>query len=147
MPAKGTSKFVVTQEILEKVETLAGQGLTHDQIGQVLGVSERTVFSHKEKNMQFAQAIRRGQAKGVATVANSLFTSAKKGNVVAQIFFLTNRDPLNWKDRRHVDQTIRKDPEHTEIKKSMTAQEAAGAYADTLKNGTNDNVVNLKRRK
>ena len=99
MPAAGTSKFEVTPEILTKVEALASQGLTIKQIGDVLGVAERTVYTHKKNNEQFAQSIKEGQAKGIATITNALFKSAKSGQVTSMIFWLKNRAPEEWKDR------------------------------------------------
>ena len=49
--------------------------------------------------VDFEDAIKRGKAKGIAQVTNSLFTSATDGNVTAQIFYLKNQDPKTWKDR------------------------------------------------
>ena len=99
MPAAGTSKFIVTDEILTKVQSLASQGLTTAQIGDVLGVHERTIYKYKKNDAQFAQAIKEGQAKGVATITNALFKSAKSGQVTSMIFWLKNRAPDEWKDR------------------------------------------------
>jgi len=99
MPAAGTSKFEVTDEILTKVQSLASQGLTMVQIANVLGIGERTVYTYKKNNEQFKQAIKEGQAKGVATITNALFKSAKSGQVTSMIFWLKNRAPEEWKDR------------------------------------------------
>ena len=103
MAAKGTSKFEVTVEILRKVESLASQDLTMIQIGDVLGVSERTVYNYKKNNVQFMQSIKEGQAKGVATISNALFTSAEGGNITAQIFYLKNRAAAEWHDRKEIE--------------------------------------------
>ena len=46
-----------------------------------------------------SDAIKRGEAKGLAKVTNSLFKSANEGNVTAQIFYLKNRDVNSWADR------------------------------------------------
>jgi len=103
MAAKGTSKFEVTAEILRKVEALASQGLTMIQIGDVLGVSDRTIYRSKKNNSQFSQSIKEGQAKGVATISNALFSSAKSGNITAQIFYLKNRAAAEWHDRKEIE--------------------------------------------
>jgi hypothetical protein len=84
---------------LTKVQALASQGLTIVQIGHVLGIGERTVYTHKKNNKQFGQAIKEGQSKGVATITNALFKSAKSGQVTSMIFWLKNRAPDEWKDR------------------------------------------------
>ena len=99
MPRAGTSKFEVTDKILVKVQSLASQGLTIAQIGDVLGIGERTVYTHKKNNKQFKQAIKQGQSKGVATITNALFKSAKSGQVTSMIFWLKNRAADEWKDR------------------------------------------------
>jgi hypothetical protein len=99
MPAAGTSKFEITDEVLVKVQALASQGLTTVQIGHVLGAAESTIYKYKKNNVEFAEAIKQGQSKGVATITNALFKSAKSGQVTSMIFWLKNRAPDEWKDR------------------------------------------------
>ena len=50
--------------------------------------------------------LKRGKAKGLATVTNSLFQNALDGNVTAQIFYLKNTDPETWSDRQQVDHQV-----------------------------------------
>jgi predicted GTPase len=64
-----------------------------------LGVSWDTIDRNRKRSAEFEDALKRGQAKGLAQVTNSLFTSATDGNVTAQIFYLKNQDPKTWKDR------------------------------------------------
>ena len=85
---------------LEQVENLASRGLGTTQIARALGVSWDTIDRNRKRSAEFEDALKRGQAKGLATVTNSLFTSATDGNVTAQIFYLKNQDPKNWKDRQ-----------------------------------------------
>ncbi|QBQ56488.1 DNA-binding protein [Nitrosococcus wardiae] len=84
---------------INRVEELASCGLTHEQIAAALGISESTLYKHKTLNPEIAEAIKRGQAKGLAHVANALFNKAVKGNVTAMIFYLKNRAPTLWKDK------------------------------------------------
>ena len=146
MPAKGTSRFIVTDRILARVQALARKGLSMDQIARVLGVTDRTIYTHKKINVQFAQAIKNGQAKGVASVTNALYKAAMNGNITAQIFFLKNRDAEAWKDRQYIDETRRNVKTPSQIDSKMSATQAAATYADTLKTGTGGNVVALKRK-
>ena len=83
-----------------KVETFAAQGLTMDQIASCIGVSTSTLYNRMGSEVEVLEAIKRGRAKGIATVSNALFQSAKGGNVTAQIFYLKNRQPEEWRDRR-----------------------------------------------
>lgn len=82
---------------LNEVERLAGLGLTMEQIAASLGISRTTLQTRKAESEQFAQAIQKGQASGIATIANALWENARGGNVTAQIFFLKAR--AQWKDR------------------------------------------------
>ncbi len=84
---------------LEQVENLASRGLGTTQIARALGVSWNTIDRNRKRSVDFEDAIKRGKAKGLAQVTNSLFTSATDGNVTAQIFYLKNQDAKTWKDR------------------------------------------------
>ena len=91
---------------LEKVEQLAAQGLGTTQIARAMGVSWSTIDRSRKRSADFEDALKRGQAKGLAEVTNSLFSSAQSGNVTAQIFYLKNRDTENWQDRVETNHTL-----------------------------------------
>ena len=67
-----------------------------------MGVSWSTIDRNRKRSADFEESIKRGKARGLAQVTNSLFTSATDGNVTAQIFYLKNQDSQNWKDRQEV---------------------------------------------
>ena len=94
---KGGRKKIVLD--LEQVENLASRGLGTTQIARAMGVSWNTIDRNRKRSVDFEDAIKRGKAKGLAQVTNSLFTSATDGNVTAQIFYLKNQDAKTWKDR------------------------------------------------
>ena len=94
---KGGRKKIVLD--LEQVENLASRGLGTTQIARAMGVSWNTIDRNRKRSVDFEDAIKRGRAKGLAQVTNSLFTSATDGNVTAQIFYLKNQDAKTWKDR------------------------------------------------
>ena len=84
---------------LGKVEELASRGLTYRQLATAFGVNLKTIQKHKKINQELQSAIDLGRAKGLVEVSNSLFESATGGNVTAQIFYLKNRIPDDWRDR------------------------------------------------
>jgi len=94
---KGGRKKIVLD--LEQVKNLASRGLGTTQIARAMGVSWNTIDRNRKRSVDFEDAIKRGKAKGLAQVTNSLFTSATDGNVTAQIFYLKNQDAKTWKDR------------------------------------------------
>ena len=81
---------------LKQVESLAANGLTQEQIASALGISERTLRSRKGEIADFANAIKRGKAKGIALVTNKLMESIKGGNMTGMIFFLKTQ--AGWKE-------------------------------------------------
>ena len=91
---------------LDKVEQLAAQGLGTTQIARAMGVSWSTIDRNRKRSANFEDAIKRGEAKGLAEVTNALFSSAQGGNVTAQIFYLKNRDTTNWMDRVETNHTL-----------------------------------------
>lgn len=99
MAKVGRPPFEITEDVIKKVESLASQGLTKEQIARVLGIAYTTLNEKSKQFSEFSEAIKSGQAKGVATITNALFKSAKSGQVTSMIFWLKNRAPDEWKDR------------------------------------------------
>ena len=99
MPA-GRPPYKVTKEILDKVETLAAQGLNELQICHCIGWSKDTLIRKKKQYKELSEAIKRGKSKGIALVTSELLKKIKLGDTTAQIFYLKNRAPEEWRDRR-----------------------------------------------
>lgn len=79
----GRPPFEVTPAMLVQMETMAGLGLTVDQIADVLGTSERTLFRRKAQQDAVLAAWKRGRAKAQLAVGEALFKKAKTGDVPA----------------------------------------------------------------
>jgi hypothetical protein len=94
MPRRPNRRKSVAALDLKKIEDLAAKGLTLEQIAAALSIDVRTLYNHRKK---FGEAINRGAANGIATIANKLFEAANTGNVTAQIFFLKAR--AGWRDQ------------------------------------------------
>ena len=86
-----------------KVEALASRGLTKQQIADALGVSQTTFYARQKESEEFEEAIKRGQAKGVASVSNKLYESAMRGEAWAVCFFLKTKG--GYKETQKVEMT------------------------------------------
>ncbi len=95
----GRPKIEVTDELCEKAETLAAEGLTKEQIALNLGFSYDTLSRREKESAVFAEAIKKGQAKGIHVATSQLMILIQKGNLGAICFYLKNRDSGIWKDR------------------------------------------------
>lgn len=120
----------LNNEALEQLEEWATNGLTDEQISKNINISKSTYYLWKDKYIEFSDAIKRGQKFSNYEVENALYKRAlgyqveeeikiktkykdgsevieikkhKKhiaGDVGAQIFWLKNRKPKKWKDKR-----------------------------------------------
>lgn len=88
---------------LEKVEQLAAQGLTQEQIADCLGMSPRAYHYSKSSDAEIAAAVKRGQAKGVAVVTNKLFEAARGGQAWAICFYMKTRG--GWSEKHVMEHT------------------------------------------
>ena len=95
----GRPNIEITAEICSEAERLASRGLTKSQIATALGFCRDTLRKKEQEFSAFSDAIKKGQAKGIAQVSNALYEKALSGNVTAMIFYLKNRSPSQWKDR------------------------------------------------
>jgi len=86
---RGRPPHVPTDRDRRQVEVMTGLGLTQEQIGKILNVSEDTLQRH------YADEIASGVAKANVQVAQNLFniaTSRDSGAVAAAIFWMLDED-------------------------------------------------------
>ena len=115
-----------------KVEAMAKKGMIDKDMAKALGISEASFYKYLEKNVEFLEALKRGKApvneEVVALLKRALgydyiektieAVIDEKGNakgqkiktttkqavpdVTAQIFWLKNRMPKEWRDKQDV---------------------------------------------
>lgn len=123
--AKGKYEYWLTSEGLLTLEGWARDGLTDVQIAKNMGISSKTLYRWKESYCQICQALKKGKEVVDRQVENALLkralgysyteTKTKKEygeitevttiekevipDVTAQIFWLKNRKPNEWRDK------------------------------------------------
>lgn len=111
------------------IEGWARDGLTIDQIAHNMGINDSTLYAWKSKHKELDDALKRGKDVVDREVENALYKRAmgykytettviidSKGqqsvktvdkevppDVTAQIFWLKNRKPGEWRDKRDVE--------------------------------------------
>ena len=73
----------ITDEMLGKIEMMAGWGLARAQIAAVLGFSEASLVKKKMDEERVFNALEAGKAKAQGRVGKSLFERAVEGDVAA----------------------------------------------------------------
>lgn len=130
--AKGKYQKWLELENLVLIEGWARDGLTDEQIASNMGISKQTFYVWKKKYADFSDSLKKGKEVVDRLVENALLKRAlgyeyeevsekfehgilterkvTKKQVVpdttAQIFFLKNRRPQEWRDKREVDNKV-----------------------------------------
>lgn len=128
------SKFSL--EMLATTRDAARLGATECQLAAMLGIAVSTLSEWKASNAEFSDALKEGKAIADAEVAGSLFRRAvgftgpdgvyQAPNVTAQIFWLKNRQPSEWRDVHRAEITT------TDVKPLALSEEAESALASLV---------------
>ena len=100
----GKSKFEEIKEKFPLIEGWAKEGLTDEQISRNLGISKVTFYKYKASCSELNELLKRSKEVVDYEVENALYKSAMSGNVSAMIFWLKNRRPDKWRDRKEANE-------------------------------------------
>jgi len=100
MPAGRPTKF--QESFIVQAEKLCELGATDQQMADFFEVSIATINNWKHDFPQFLDTIKNSKLRPDDDVVESLFQKAKNGDTTAMIFWLKNRQPKDWRDRREV---------------------------------------------
>lgn len=123
------AEYWVSDDGLGEVYKWASEGLSLAQIAEQMNVHVRTANTWQSKYQAFADAVGAGRMMAAGNVENALYRRAvgyaytetktvtdatgeqtvtvtekqQAPDTLAQIFFLKNRNPKEWRDRREVE--------------------------------------------
>lgn len=97
------SKWEQIKDKLVLVEGWARDGLTDEQIANNLGIGKTTFYRMCKKHVELLEHLKKGKEIIDYEVENALLRNALNGNTTAQIFWLKNRKPKQWKDKVNVE--------------------------------------------
>ncbi len=86
-----------------EVETLAAV-LTAQQMADYFGIGRTTFFALMDRDPDVAERYKRGRARAVGAVAQSLVAKARAGNVTAMIFYLKTQG--GWRETSQIDHIL-----------------------------------------
>ncbi|MDZ4871061.1 MAG: hypothetical protein CLLPBCKN_000449 [Chroococcidiopsis cubana SAG 39.79] len=84
------------RKYLADIEDCAAKGMTHEDIGDYIGLASRTVRHWCRAYPEVMAAYRRGRAKAKVYVVGKLFDLIEEGNVAATIFYLKTQ--CKWRE-------------------------------------------------
>ena len=98
--AKGKYQEWIEHDGLLLLEGWARDGLTDEQIAHNMNISTSTLYEWKNKYSELSEALKKTKEVVDRQVENALFKKACEGDTTAMIFWLKNRRPNDWRDRR-----------------------------------------------
>jgi transposase-like protein len=123
--AKGKYQDWLEPEGLLLIEGWARDGLTDEQIAHNMGIGTSTLYKWKNEHMEIVEALKRGKEVVDRQVENALLKRAlgytyeevtfEEGietrrvvkevqpDTTAQIFWLKNRKPSEWRDKQSIE--------------------------------------------
>lgn len=126
--AKGKYHEWLSEDGLIKIQGWARDGLIDEQIAHNMGITTKTLYEWKNKYGEISEALKKGKEVIDRQVENALFRRAigykcdeviyERGKEVrrvtkevapdttAQIFWLKNRKPAEWRDKIEQQQTV-----------------------------------------
>lgn len=105
----------------DKVERLAGLGLSQEKIAIALGCSTRTINNRLNDDAAFSDAYARGRASREVIVADKLAENCDNGDTSAIKFYL--QAVAGWKERQDVTMQAEVKANHTMDLKAMSVDE------------------------
>lgn len=128
--AKGKYKEWITPEGLLLIEGWARDGLTDEQIAHNMGINVSTLYEYKKRYPEIAEALKSGkevidrhvenallkralgykydevtreQMENGELVVTKVVTKEVQPDTTAQIFWLKNRKPAEWRDKQNIE--------------------------------------------
>lgn len=101
--AKGKYEKWLEPENLLLIEGWAKDGLTDEDIAANMGISRSTLNNWKNKYSDISDTLKKGKDVVDRQVENALLKEALDGNITAIIYWLNNRKPDKWRNKRTVE--------------------------------------------
>jgi transposase-like protein len=98
--AKGKYEEWLKPDGLILIEGWARDGLTDEQIAHNIGIRRETLWSWRKQFPNIDNALKKTKEVVDRQVENALFKKACEGDTTAMIFWLKNRRPNDWRDKR-----------------------------------------------
>ena len=89
---------ILTPENILRVQGWARDGLTLEEIAENLDIALSTLCKWKNEEKELSEALKIGRDVADRVIENALYKAAAEGNITAQIFWLKNRKPKQWRD-------------------------------------------------
>jgi IS30 family transposase len=98
----GRPQIVLSNEQIVQIEALAAY-LSIEQIADYIGVGKTTFYELMDRQPEISERYKRGKAKAIGSVAQSLIQKAQAGDNTCMVFYLKTQ--ARWTEEVKVDHT------------------------------------------
>jgi len=98
----GRPAKTLTDEQRAQVEALAAY-LSQEQIADYFGIGKTTWFAMLQRDPDISERYKRGKAKAIGAIAQSLIQHARDGDKLAAMFYLKTQ--AGWRETQRLDHT------------------------------------------
>ena len=102
--------ITLTPAQMAEVETLAAV-LTTEQIADFFGIGRRTFYSLMERDEDIAARYKRGKARAIGSIAQTLISKARAGDTVSMLFYLKTQG--GWRETQQIEVSAQAAPQST----------------------------------
>lgn len=120
MAGNGKYKQWLTKEGLIRIQGWARDGLTDEQIAKNMNIGLTTFYEWKKRYPEFRESLKENKDVVDRKVENALLKNALNGNVTAQIFWLKNRKPNEWREKREIEANEAQSSSMNQLIQSLT---------------------------
>lgn len=118
--ANGKYKQWLIKEGLLRIQGWARDGLTDEQIAKNMNIGLTTFYEWKKRYPEFRESLKENKDVVDRKVENALLKNALNGNVTAQIFWLKNRKPNEWREKREIEANEAQSSSMNQLIQSLT---------------------------
>jgi hypothetical protein len=104
------------------VAVMVNMGAKHSEIAKLFGVKGNAFRAWQRQMPELRAPFEKGKARQDERVIDALYSAALGGNVLACIFWLKNRQPDKWRDRREFVGTVKTEEGPDEFARASDAE-------------------------
>ena len=109
----GRPPVSLTLDQVREIETLAAV-LSVQQIADYFGMARSTFFALLERDPDIARYYRRGKARAIGSIAQSLIAKARSGDTTSMIFYLKTQ--AGWREAARIEANAGEHPEEPDAR-------------------------------
>jgi len=134
----GRRPKTLTEAQKAEVETLAAV-LTAEQIADYFGIGRTTFFAMMNRDEEIAERYKRGKAKAIGAIAQSLISKARAGDTTSMIFYLKTQ--AGWRETTGVAHSIDPEPGPDSASASELLKERLDEIARRLREAPQPDLI------